>query len=244
MLFPQLASADAIEFKPAYHKDFHKPVKTQDGHPAIQFDSFVAVDWNALARKYFTEYPTAADRISKNQLKVLQKISFFGYSSVSFTAPAPQAVANQKLVFMSSDGSREIVAKELKGIVRYKFNRSQDRIISVDFFGYVLGAPKPNNIHSGGFVALLPKDKKLIRERLVNLEAETLVQINPYPKLNIKRQTQYEFGGSESSYWVLEYGSDPDCEYGCCEHRYLLFERQKGGGHFKQLAACEYECDV
>ena len=91
---------------------------------------------------------------------------------------------------------------------------------------------------------MLHSDQKLVRERLVNLEPETLAQINPYQKLKVKRQTQYEFHNIKESYLVLEYESDGNCEYGCCEHRYLLFERQKSSVRFKQLAGCEYECDI
>lgn len=244
LLVPGFALADSIQFKAAYHKDFRKEIKTQDGQPAIQFDSFETIDWKALAKKHFKAYPLATGQISKAQLKALAKISFFGYSSIPYTAPVPKEIANQKLIFLSKDGSRDVSVKELKGVVRYKFDRNQKRIISVSFFGYVLGAPKPNNVRSGGFVGLLQNNQKLMKEGLVNLDPKILTQINPYKKLKVKQQTQYGFQNSKMTYLVLEYDPDKKCDYGCCEHRYLLFESQKGDKPFKQLARCAYECDV
>lgn len=243
-LLPQSALADTIQFKPAYHKDRHQQIKTQDGQPAIQFDSFETVDWKALAQKHFKAYPLAVSRISKAQLKALLKISFFGYSSVSFMAPIPKATAQQKIIFLSSDGSRDVVVRELKGVVRYKFDRNEKRIVSISYFGYVLAAPKPNNVQSGGFVGLLQNNQKLVKERLANLDPQIITQINPYKKLKVKRQTQYRFQNSDKSYLVLEYDSDKNCEYGCCAHRYLLFESLKDSNLFKQLSFSAYECDV
>jgi hypothetical protein len=244
LLMPRSAIADDVAFKPAYHKDRHQLIKTQDGQPAIQFDSFETVDWKALAKKHFKAYPLAVSRISKAQLKALLKISFFGYSSVSFTAPVPKTTAQQKFIFLSSDGSQDVVVKELKGVVRYKFDRNEKRIVSISYFGYVLAAPQPNNVQSGGFVGLLQNNQKLVKERLVNLDPKIITQINPYKKLKVKQQTQYRFQNSDESYLVLEYDSDKNCEYGCCTHRYQLFASQKGDKPFKQLSSCAYECDV
>ena len=236
--------AESIQFKPAYHKDFDKPVMTEEGLPAIQFDSFEPLDWKALAQKHFKNYPLDIEQISRDQLGVLARDSYFGYASISFTAPAPISIIRQKMIFLTGDGSQEVVARELKGVVRYKFDRDGKKIVSVDFFGYVLAAPKPNNIQSGGFVGKLSIDQNLEQERRVILDAHKLALINPYRNLGIKRQIQYEFQGSSESYLVLEYVSDTDCNYGCCEHRYVLFEIQRGGKHYRQISGCAYDCDV
>jgi hypothetical protein len=231
-----------VEFKPASHLNWHSQIKTEQGENAIAFQEFMKIDWEQLARTHFKAYPLT--NLSKSQIKELAGNSFFGNTSIDFLAPLPNAYKKEKFLFLSEDGSRTLDVKALKGTVRYVFNRQMTRIVRVDFYGSVIGVPRPNNVTSGGFVVMLAGGLKLTGEEIVSRKIPPLDSVNPYKKLKIKWQIRYGFEGTDASYLFLQYEADKACDYGCCEFAYLLFREDPNTRAFTQLQSSQYACDI
>ncbi len=234
--------AAEMEFRGAMHLNWHSQIKTEQGENAIAFREFMKIDWEQLARSHFKAYPLA--NLTKAQIKELAVKSFFRNTSVDFLAPVPEAYKKARFLFLSDDGSRTLDVKVLKGTVRYEFNRQVTRILRVVFYGSVIGVPRPNNVASGGFVAMLADGQELSREQIVSRKVPQLDAVNPYEKLKIKQQIRYRFKGAEASYLFLQYEVDRACDYGCCEFAYFLFRQDPETRALTQLRSSQYECDV
>lgn len=234
--------AAEVAFRGAMHLSGHRQIETEQGENAIAFGAFMKIDWEQLARSHFKAYPLAD--LTKAQIEELALESVFGNASVDFLAPVPEAYRNASFLFLSRDGSRALDVKALKGTVRYEFNRQMTGISRVVFYGSVIGVPWPNNVTSGGFVAMLADGQELSRERIVSRTVPRLDAVNPYEKLTIKQRIRYRFTGAEASYLFLQYGADTACDYGCCVFAYLLFREDPETRALTQLRSSQYECDV
>jgi hypothetical protein len=234
--------AAEVEFRSAVHLNWHSQIKTEQGENAIEFREFMKIDWEKLARSHFKAYPLA--NLTKAQIKELAVKSFFGNTSVDFLTPVSETYKKARFLFLSEDGSRRLDVKALKGTVRYEFNRQMTRILRVVFYGSVIAVPWPNNVTSGGFVAMLEDGHELSAEEIISWKVTQLDTVNPYEKLKIKRQIRYRFKGAEASYLFLQYEADTACDYGCCEFAYFLFRQDPETRALTQLRSSQYECDV
>ena len=234
--------AAEVEFRCAMHLNWHRQIKTEQGENAIEFGEFMKIDWEQLARSHFTAYPL--ENLTKAQIEELAPKSFFGNTSVDLLAPVPEAYQIARFLFLSEDGSRTLDVKVLKGTVRYEFNRQMTGILRVVFYGSVIGAPWPNNVTSGGFVAMLADGQELSREQIVSRKVPQLDAVNPYEEFKLKQQIRYRFKGAEASYLFLQYEADTACDYGCCEFAYFLFRQDPETRALTQLRSSQYECDV
>jgi len=234
--------AAEVAFQAAGHLDRHRQIETAEGENAVAFRAFMKIDWEQLARRHFKAYPLAD--LSKAQIEELAGKSFFGHTSVDFLAPLPEAYKTARFLFLSEDGSRRLEAVALKGTVRYALDSRMTGIERVVFYGQVIGVPRPNNVASGGFVALLADGQELSQEEIVSREIPQLEAVNPYGKLKIKRQIRYRFEGAEESYLFVQFEADTACHYGCCQFAYLLFRGDPKTGALTQLQSSLFECDV
>jgi hypothetical protein len=234
--------AAEVAFRPAVHQDWHRQIRTAEGENAIAFRGFFEIDWEQQAKRHFTAYPLAG--LSKAQIQELAEKSVFGNTSVDFQAPLSEAYKTARFLFLSDDGSRELEAAALKGTVRYTFDSAGTGIERVTFYGSVIGVPRPNNVASGGFVALLANGQELARENLLDGKTPQLEAVNPYPKLKIKRQIRYRFEGAGATYLSVQFDPDTACEYACCAFSYLLFREDPKTGALAQLQSSLYGCDV
>lgn len=238
------ASADEIEFRPAYHLTaWSKPLTAGPGEAAIRFRDFLKIDWEQLAKAHYTAYPLTG--LSETQIAELaKKMSLFGDANIDYPAPVTEEYSRARFVFLSADGSRPLNVTGLKGIVRYALTRDLKRVTRVSHFGGILGMPDPNNAPGGGFVALLKDGQEFLSETIVGPENPALDAVNPLKGLGVLTQIEYRFSGADAAYLFVQYEADNDCIQACCQFSYYLFRKDPETGELTQLRYSRYACDI
>lgn len=244
-LFSGSALAEDVAFRPAYHKDSrNRNVAAPNGEAAILFDEFAEIDWQRLSRSHFKAFPLA--NLTKDQVRELAKrANMFGNAEFMYSAPLPEAYRSAEFIFLSADGMRPLKVVDARGTVRYRISRDSKRVDGVVFFGMLIGVPRPNNVVSGGMVALLKGGQRLTRETIVGPPHPRLKDVVPAKQSRqIKRQIRYRFSRSDSAYLFVQFDADIACEEGCCAFRYSLFRENVKTRKLTPLSSSFYGCDI
>lgn len=220
--------AGDIEFRSAYHTD-----------RAVLFDEFAKIDWEQLAKTHFKAFPLT--NLSNAQIQELaKKKNMFDNVEFHYVAPLPKAYKAAKFVFLSASGVRSVSVIGLRGSVQYRMGGT-GKVPSIHFSGRVLGVPEPNDVFSGGFVALLAGDQKIVGEDITGQKHPWLESDKPDNKSrNIISLIRYRLAGTDTAYIFMEakYKGNE------CTDNYSLFKQDPKTFKLKVLGGISYGCDI
>ena len=228
-------------FSRAYLRDlFHRD--------SLCFDDPVDLDWEAIARREFKEFPVdnpPLDEFPKNTTEAGGDTSYF-----MFSAALPETLRDLHFYLITETGVRPIVPERLSGVIQYP-SFAPKKFDPPVFYGTIC-MPVPKGLDDAGFVATskVPLSWQKEPAALVRSGSTTRVRLQsgsatlPPPGFNegaIAVKAAYILSSTKlaTKYLLVRRVSDPikvDCEL-----IYDIYRWQKG---LPVVASNAYGCDI
>lgn len=237
-----LAAAAPASVEPTFSRAYIRDLFNRD---SLCFESPVDLDWEAIARREFKEFPIDSpprDKVLGNGFEPA------GASYFTFSAALPDALSGLHFYLIAEAGMRPIVPKRLSGMIYYKSYKKNK--IEPPGFGGTICLPVPKGVDDAGFVATSKVPLSWQREpaTLVRSDSTTRVQLQngsailPPPGISespIEVKSAYILSSAElaAKYVLVRRVVDPTN----CEFTYDIYRWEKG---LPVIASNPHNCDV
>jgi len=233
------------------------------GTHLIRFGSFEPLDWKSLAPQWTKSFnpPEQSPEIVAS-LKALgyDWINEYGSTVVKFETELPAGLFNETYYLISSNGITELHPWKLKGEVTFDWNLKSTVIESIHYSGEVMARPGiGDKSYEGGFVVRLNKStpERIIkgdspagfsavvegRDIVISYENDKREMLTLRMKARHKAaiDKSFSFSINDATYIFIQWKADGDCDYGCCEFFYSIFETSS---ELREIEWTAYGCDI
>jgi hypothetical protein len=238
-----LTAAAPVSSEPTFTRGELRGFFTRD---SLCFDSPVDLDWEAIARREFKEFPV--DNPPRNELLKHTTEAGGDTSFFTFSAALPDTLNGLHFYLITETGVRPIGPKRLFGIIQYP-SFTPDKFDPPVFSGTIC-LPVPDGLDDAGFVATSKAPLSWQKEpaTLVRSGSTTRVRLQsgfatlPPPGITetpIEVKTAYILSSPEltTKYLLVRRVVDPTN----CEFTYDIYYWKKG---LPVIASNPYGCDV
>lgn len=234
-----LAAATPELGEPTFSRAYLRP----DG---LCFDSPVALDWEAMARREFKTF--ALDNPPRDQLLSSMRM---GDPTFTYSADLPDTLTHLHFYLIAETGPQPVVPERLLGTIRYRFQPPANP--ELDVFSGEICLPVPKAIDDAGFVATssVPLSWQQTPATLVRSDSTTLVRLQsgssaalPAPGFDggaVEVKTAYILSSTELATKYVFIRRMADCPRVCCEFTYDIYRWESG---LPVVASNAYGCDI